>query len=353
MNHDEGRADGLLDVTIIIPARNEESSIAQCLRGIQAQTYPANEVLVIDGNSDDATASIVRDYAQSDPRIRLIANEARVTPVALNIGLANATSTVLIRIDAHAVPAKDYVERIVHHLTTGKWAGVGGVKVALGGASRLSQVIAAALSSKYGVGGSAYHHATTAQETDHIPFGAYLVDTLRAVGGWNSHLMVNQDFELDHRIRDAGGRLLLDPQITVRWKSSQNLKDLAHQYRRYGVGKATVARLHPRSLRVRHLLPPALLLLIGTSSALAVLGRPKAIFMNTPYVAVLASAPLVDKRAFGNRASNIVLAPIVLSVMHLSWGVGFLTGLVRPHTSRRASDPYRPRDLAQNAAGDE
>ena len=335
-------------VSLILPVRNEESSIAACLRGLQSQTYRDMEILVIDGMSNDGTLAIVASHMEDDSRIRIVHNQERVIPAALNLGLREARGTYLVRFDAHSVAPSDYVERIVDHLESGLYAGVGGAKIAVGGTSVMSQVIAGALGSRFGVGGSRYHYAEEAMCVDHIPFGAYPIELLRTLGGWNPALLANEDFEMDYRVRQSGGRLLLDPEIRILWKSSQTLLDFGRQYQRYGRGKAAVARLHPDSLKLRHLLPVVeLLVLSGSVVAALILRRAWPLLANTPYacflVASYSDAPL--RKSSGR---SPWLLPIVLGTMQMSWAVGFMRAIWRKRSAGASPDTYRWRDLSQD-----
>jgi succinoglycan biosynthesis protein ExoA len=337
-------------VTVVIPVRNEESSIAECLRGMQRQTFKDMEILIVDGMSSDGTVSIVESLALDDPRIRIIQNERRVIPAALNLGLAEAKGEFLVRFDAHSVAPPDYVERIVHHLRGGEYAGVGGTKMAVGGSSIMSRVIAAALSSRFGVGGSSYHYAQEAACVDHIPFGAYGVDLLRKMDGWNADLLANEDFELDYRIGESGGLLLLDPTVRISWKTSQRLRDFSYQYQRYGRGKAAVARLHPRSLKLRHLLPVAMFVTLGASIVVAVVAENAwFLLLDVPYLMFLLGS-FSDGPFRASCGRSPWLGPVVLSTMHMSWAWGFLCGIWRKPSRSAARDTYKWRDLSQRIA---
>ena len=85
-------------VTFVVPARNEEGSIAGCLRSLLAQDWPALEVLVVNGASTDRTADVVSELAASDPRVRLLHNERGIIPVSLNIALREARGRWLVRV---------------------------------------------------------------------------------------------------------------------------------------------------------------------------------------------------------------------------------------------------------------
>jgi succinoglycan biosynthesis protein ExoA len=248
------------------------------------------------------------------------------------------------------VAPPDYVERIVDHLKSGEYQGVGGTKIAVGGTGVMSHVIASALSSRFGVGGSSYHYAQDVECVDHIPFGAYRVDMLRKLGGWNPDLLANEDFELDYRIGQSGGRLLLDPSIRIQWKSSQRLLDFSRQYRRYGRGKASVARLHPRSLKIRHLLPVAMFVtLTGSVIGVAVTGNFLFLLVDAPYVAFLL-ASLSDAPFRESSGHSPWLGPVVLSTMQMSWAWGFLSGIWRTPSRSATRDTYKWRDLSQGIA---
>lgn len=62
-------------ISVIIPARNEEKSIRQCLNSLVKQTYADFEIIVIDDQSDDKTAEIVKEFTGKDPRVRLMQSE--------------------------------------------------------------------------------------------------------------------------------------------------------------------------------------------------------------------------------------------------------------------------------------
>lgn len=307
-------------VTVVVPARNEERSIAACLDSIRSQDWERLEILVVDGDSSDRTREIVEEIRSVDPRVRLLHNDRRLIPVSLNIALREAGSRWLVRVDAHAAVPPGYVRRAVAHLRTQRYGGVGGRKDGVG-VTPAGRAIARAMGSRFGVGGSTYHWGDRVQTVEHIPFGAYPVHLLRELGGWDEALAVNQDFELDFRLRAAGHRLLFDPALRIDWECRQSIADLWRQYRRYGAGKVTVARKHPASLRPRHLAAPALVAVVAGAAAVAP-WRPRAAAVAcVPYLAALGAASVSTARELDAEARPYV-AP-AFAAMHLAWGVGF------------------------------
>ncbi|HET8599495.1 MAG TPA: glycosyltransferase family 2 protein [Segeticoccus sp.] len=319
-------------VTVVVPALDEEQAIGGCLASVLAQSEHRLEVLVVDGGSRDRTRQAVTGMAATDPRVRLLHNPARGIPQALNVGLAAARAPWLVRVDAHSTVPPDYVARALGHLQTGRWGGVGGRKDAVAGTAT-GRAIAAALGSRLGVGGSTYHHGTTAQVVDHVPFGAYPTELLRSLGGWDEAIPANEDFELDHRVRLSGRELLFDPDLRIAWHCRESVGDLFAQYRRYGRGKAAVARKHPGSLRPRHLVPPVLVGYLGVA-ALSALRRPVALLAVLPYAGVLALGATVTGR--GLTGSGRARLTAALLAMHTGWGLGVWEGLAAQFHDREA-----------------
>jgi len=313
-------------VTVVIPCLNEERSISACLESVLGQSHQSLEVLVVDGGSADRTTDLVEAFARVDGRVRLLHNADRVQPAAMNLAVAEATGRYLVRIDAHATVAPGFVAGVVAHLLTGEWGGVGGRKDAVG-FSATGRAIAAVLGSRFGVGNSAYHHATEAQEVDHVPFGAYPIEVIHDVGGWDASIAVNEDYEFDYRVRSSGRRLLLDPSLVIAWEGRQTLPLLARQYRRYGRGKAKVVRKHPTSTAARHLVPPAVVAALGLAVLLAPVRPRWSAAIALPYVGLLGLGTVVVGARLAER-DEVIAVPGAMATMHLAWGWGFWEGLL-------------------------
>jgi succinoglycan biosynthesis protein ExoA len=323
-------------VTVIMPARNEEQAIGAALDSVLGQTYQNLQFVVIDGGSTDGTRPIIEERQTRDPRLEVVTNQLPNIPVSLNMGLAAARGQWLVRVDAHSTVPPTYVADLVARLREGRWAGVGGVKPGVG-ITPAGRAIAAAMGSRFGVGNSKYHYATTELEVDHLPFGAYPVDLLREVGGWDENLVANEDYELDYRLRQRGGRLLLDPRVVIAWQCRQSVPDLYRQYVRYGKGKADVAMLHPASLSARHVVAPALVAWLALAALRAGRHPAQAALMVAPYVAGVAVATRQTRPVLENDADWVHL-PGAFTAMHVGWGYGFWAGMVRGLLRRLSGD---------------
>ena len=307
-------------VSVIVPARDEEDSIGATLTALRRQDHPALQIIVVEGGSTDGTVPEIERHMAEDPRIELLPNPRQVIPAALNIALAAARGRWVVRMDAHSTVDESYVSTAVARLREGCWGGVGGRKDGVG-TTPAGRAIAAALGSRFGVGGSLYHYGTTEQTVDHIPFGAYPTELLRRLGGWDERLVANEDFEFDYRLRRSGAVLLFDPRLKISWKSRQTIRSLYQQYRRYGAGKVDVARLHPTSLRPRHLVPPLLVPYLATAAVVAARRPRLGAALLAPYATAVTAASIGTARTLEDPASRAYV-PAAFLAMHVGWGVG-------------------------------
>lgn len=327
-------------VTVVVPALNEERFIGGCLDSVLAQGYRNLQVVVVDNGSTDGTVELVEARRRGDERLELLHNPRRNIPATLNLALAHARGRWLVRVDAHCTVRSDYVQTAVERLREGHWGGVGGRKDGVG-TTPPGRAIAVAMASRLGVGNSIYHHGTEAQETDHLAFGAYPVELLRDIGGWDERLTANEDFELDYRLRLSGHRLLFDPRMVIDWHCRQSIRDLFRQYHRYGMGKVDVVWLHPESLHPRHFGPPALVGYLGIGLLLG-LRRPRRLAaLLVPYAAAVAAESFRVRRRLDSGEDRVFL-PAAFAAMHLGWGLGFWRGVGRTLPSRLRAGPDRP-----------
>jgi len=336
--HEPAVADGAELVTVVIPARNEVDTIEGVLRSVLGQTHAALQVVVVDGCSRDGTREIVERVAAADGRVELLTNPDRVIPMALNLAEAHARGRWLVRVDAHSRIPVDYVERVVAHLRSGRWGGVGGRKNGRGHTPQ-GRAIAAVMGSPFAQGNSVYHYGTEPQPVDHVPFGAYPVDLVRELGGWTEAQLVNEDYEFDYRLRRSGHELLFDPSIEIDWDCRQSVGALFRQYRRYGAGKVQTLRRHPESAGVRHLAAPAMVAVLAVAGVLVLSRRTRrvAMVLAAPYLGlVLAGTATTIGRVEG--VDRIWVAPAFVA-LHVGWGSGFWSEVLAGFRGRGGARP--------------
>lgn len=327
-------------VTVILPCRNEARYIDPCLDSILAATYPADalEVLVVDGQSTDATRDKVAEYSAKHPRIRLLDNPKRIVPTALNIGIREATGDVIVRMDAHVVYPPEYIPRLVAALTESGADNVGGCMVTLpADGTATAQAIAIGLGHPFGVGNSHFRIGARQQQfVDTVPFGCFPRDVFQRVGLFDEEMVRNQDDEFNHRILRKGGRVLLLPDVVCYYYARGSFRQVARMFYQYGAFKPLVARKSGRIMTIRQLVPAAFVLGLGGSAVGSLLWSP--LIWGTAGIAAAYSAAVLACAArvaasHGRRCALALTA--VFPIVHLSYGIGFLRGLWSGLTGRR------------------
>jgi cellulose synthase/poly-beta-1,6-N-acetylglucosamine synthase-like glycosyltransferase len=315
-------------VSVIVPVRNEERYIERCLYSLAAQDYPRSsyEVLVVDGQSTDGTKqAVARFAAESTLDIRLHQNPRYRTAAGLNIGLAEARGDVIIRVDGHASVAPDYISKSVAALFEARADCVGGVIESVGD-TPWGEAIAAAMSSWFGVGGAAFR-VGGAGSVDTVAFGAYRREVFDRIGPFAEDIDKGEDDELNYRLRDAGGSIMLVPAIRASYTVRGDLSALWRQYQGYGHAKPDVLYRHPAQAQFRQLVPATFVNSLGLGALLAIFGRArplKTLLAVYTLAATIASLALVPHHGI-RRAAKL---PAVFLCMHLAYGLGFTAGAV-------------------------
>lgn len=305
-------------ISVIVPARNEADYIVACVRSITSQQARWEiEAIVADGGSSDETARLAREAGAV-----VVENPLRITPAGLNAALAAARGDIVVRFDAHAVMPPGYVEASVRALSEEPGAvGAGGWRQVEPNGP-WGRAIAAALASRFGIGNPRLWRRPAPDEgrvdVDTFNLGAWRTEDLRAQGGWDERYIRNQDFELNYRLRRAGGRIVFDPAIWSIYHPRESLRAIASQYWGYGRFKALMIAAHPRSLAPRQLGPIGLLGAAAVAVSPTWLARPARAAVAV-YCGLLA---IVAARAGGGWRTFPVLATV-----HTAWGAGVLTGL--------------------------
>lgn len=318
--------------SVVVPTRNESRTIEKCLAAIVGQDYPGRlEVLVVDGGSTDDTRERVARVAEgSAVPIRLLDNPGRVVPAALNVALTAAQGEFLVRVDGHSVPAEDYVRRCVEGNLEHAAALAGGWVRATGDGA-VSRAVAAAFGSPFSMGNAAsWNPPTGPRDVASVPCGSYRLDALRAIGGFDEGQHANQDYEANYRLRRAGERIVLLPDVHFDYIPRSSFRALARQFGRYGYFKARMMTKHPASVRPRHLVPAAGLLGVTVVAAAAIfldVARVGLLVAAVAYAAGLLVATVSAGRWLDSPAR--LLLPPVLATMHLAWGAGNIAGLLR------------------------
>ena len=323
-------------VSVIIPCLNEERRILSLLESLKAQTYPLSdmEIVIADGGSTDKTIDIIKGFISENKalKISIITNLKRIIPAAVNLGIRSSKGEIIVRLDAHSNPNKDYIERCVEILEDGLADNVGGIwEIRPGESTWKAESIARAASLPIAVGDALYRHASKPGYVDTVPFGAFKREILALVGFYNEDLLTNEDYEFNTRITLNGGKIWLDPRIRSTYYARSTFSELAKQYWRYGYWKWKMLRSYPKSIRWRQALPP---LFVSSLIIFSLLSISIKWFWLIPASEILIYLIIIFLSGIIvsiNEKKPAFIAGIVFAIltMHFSWGTGFLWSMIK------------------------
>jgi len=284
-------------------------------------------VLVADGMSDDGSREIVARLAAEDSRVRLIDNPQRTVPCAMNMGIHAAHGEIIVRLDAHAEYAPDYLIECLRVMNETGAENVGGPCLTLA-RTYWQRVNAAAYHSAFTVGNARFHFPDYEGEVDTVVYGCYRKQTLLDLGLYDEELTRNQDDELNLRLTRRGGRIWQSPRIRSWYYPRGSLASLFRQYEQYGYWKVRVIQKHRLPASWRHLVPGAFVAAVGVGAALV----PWVPWVRWSWIGLLLlyltcslSASAAIARREGWRLFPAL--PLVIGAYHFGYGWGFLRGL--------------------------
>lgn len=322
-------------ISIIVPCYNEAGFIHKLLQNIVGQDYPREktEVFIIDGISNDGTREIISDFIISYSYIHLLDNERRYVPFALNKGIAVSTGEVIIRMDAHAEYPIDYVSCLVRQLYQLEADNVGGLWITLPGDSTLkSLAIASALASPFGVGNAYYRlNNSVTREVDTVPFGCYRREVFDRIGLFDEYLLRNQDDSFNAKLIKSGGKIFLVPDIKIRYFARTSIRSTLKMFYQYGLFKPLGNKKINKPATIRQLIPPAFVVFL----ILSVIGSLFSNIVSFAGLTVLIFYILLDLTfSFvitikNSRVGLILYLPWLFFLIHISYGLGYLNGMIR------------------------
>jgi len=323
-------------VTIIIPCRNEEKFIGKCLGSIINNNYPKDnlEVLVVDGRSEDRTRNIIEEYVRNNPFMKLLDNPRKIVPSALNIGIKKAKGEVIVRMDAHATYERNYISKCVEYLKKYNVDNVGGTMITAPRRDTLiGRSIVHALTSHFGVGNSDFRTGISEPKfTDTVFGGCYHKELFSKIGYFDENLERSQDVEFNLRLKRAGGKTLLTPDIVAHYYVLSNFKTFFKYNFKNGFWATYPLRFVDHiPFSLRHMIPLAFILSLFGSAILAVFYLPFRwlflvilILYFSTNIYFSAKIALKEKNLY-----YLCIMPVIFTILHINYGLGSLCGLIK------------------------
>jgi succinoglycan biosynthesis protein ExoA len=320
-----------MTISFIVPVRNEEDYIRASLKSLVDQNYPVSscEIIVVDGRSSDRTREIIEEICERNPQVRCLDNPAGIVPTAMNIGIRAARGEVIIRADGHNVYPRDYAANCVKYLAQTGADNVGGPCLTLAENESFSaRLVAAILSSPFGVGDSKFRTGGEEGFVDTVPFGAFRREIFDRVGMFNEKLVRNQDNDLNARIRKAGGTIYLTPALTTHYHPVKNFLSLLKYAFKTSQWHIFTLRENRQSMGLRHFAPAVFLLLL-----LILLPASFVSAMTLAFLIGILCAYILTGFYFSLRAKTegnwgvALVQPFATFCFHIAYGAGTFLGL--------------------------
>ncbi len=335
-------------VSVVMPVLNEEKHLTESVAAVLGQRYPGGfELVLAIGPSRDRTEAIARELAAADSRITVVPNPSGQIAPAMNAAVRTARHDIITRIDAHSMLPEGYLQTAVRTLMDTGAADVGGW-MAAEGITPFQRAVAWAMTSPFGMGVAANHTGGDAGPANTVYLGVYRRAEIERVGGYDETMLIAEDWELNYRIRAAGGLIWFTPDLKVTYRPRDTLRALARQQFRYGRWRRVVARRYPETVSPRYLAAPVATALNAAGLVAGVAGLIGAVTgaaAPVPYLLLGFAVPaaylagvagVAAAFARDTPASVRARVPMALTAMHTCWGAGYLTS---------------PRRLAKRPAG--
>jgi succinoglycan biosynthesis protein ExoA len=314
-------------VSVMMPVRNEQAHLTAAVDSVMSQNYPGKlEIILAVGPSVDETDRVAKELAAKYPNIKIIENPKGLTTAGLNLAIAQSTSDVIVRVDAHSELSPGYIARGVELLEETGAVLVGGVMSAVG-KTPLQKAVAFGYGSRFGLGGGSYHVGGKAGEAESAYLGIFDAMALKAVGGYDEKIIRGEDWDLSQRLKAAGGKVWFSPELVVKYWPRSNIKALAWQFYSTGVWRGELTRRAPGKASIRYFIPPAALLVMVDLVILAMVQAIPQQALIIPIALYLLVLSFASGTAKSLDVADRLAVFVALPVMHLSWASGFWIGL--------------------------
>ena len=321
-------------VSIIIPCRNEERFISKCLNSVVANDYSKRkmEVLVMDGMSKDRTRKIIKKYESKYSFIKLLDNPKKIKPCALNIGIKKAKGKIVMIMDAHSTYKKDYISKCLKFLEEYKADNVGGIVKTISSKNTvMAKAITISLSHPFGVGGSYFRKGSKKpREVDTVFGGCYRKKVFKKIGFFNENLIRSQDMEFNLRLKKAGGKILLAPEIVAYYYPNSNFRDFFIHNFKDGIWAIYPFKFVKVPLHLRHYLPLIFVLSLLLSLIFALFFFLAKVSFISIFGSYLLLSLFFSLKISSKKGLKYFFALLfVFAARHIGYGLGSIFGLIK------------------------
>lgn len=320
-------------VSFIIVAYNAEKVLKNSLDSLKNQTYPHKkiEVILVDSVSSDKTKKVMEQFKKNNndfKRIIILENPKKILPCGWNVALKEVKGEAVLRVDAHSTFPNNYIAENVKELENGENI-VGGHRISVSADNtKWQKTLLIAEQSLFGSGIAKYRRTDNREYVNTLAHAMYRRGVFDKVGLYNEKLARTEDNEMHYRMHKAGFKFLLSPNIVSYHHARNTLKGMIKQ--KYGNGKwiGITMFYSPKCFSLYHFVPlffvlfliVSLILLIKTSIFIIILGILYGLFNLLNLIIIIIN---------NGFSFYYLLLPFIFFILHLSYGIGTLYGLLK------------------------
>lgn len=304
-------------LSIVIPTRNEDKNITECIKSIQKAIKKAKlkktEILVVDGNSIDETGSLAKSLGA-----KVILNPGLTVVNARNLGIREARGEIIAFTDADCRVDENWINNALKYFEEKNICGVGG-KILNIEEREFSKAVNVLFNLSVYLTGSVQGEAIKGKTVKDIPGcnAFYRRSCLIKIIPIDPELLTADDVELNFRLREKGCTLLRSEDVIVNHYRRDNPKGLFKQIYRFARGRVQVGKKSLKMINLNHILVAFVLpILLLTGLILTLNGLGWLIVLG---FFLMLGIILIITRSFA-LASNLFL---VFFIIIIAWSFGF------------------------------
>jgi len=318
-------------VSVIIPTRNSQRKLHDCLKSVFMQSFTDFEVIVVDNYSKDDTIKIASSFP-----VKIVFENKGTRGAACNIGIFSSSGDIVAFTDADCLVPNDWLEKIVDHFGNSDVYVVGGPDLT----PKKSKMWEKAF-------GAFCRHITTLcyrwGPVEQIIGcnSAYRKEAVIKVGGFREDLITAEETELHRRIKKSRGKLVYDPGLTVNHFRRTNLVTFFRQQFRYGFGKASMLYSDPSAIKISNVAAVApvfvLLALIPLFLSSLETGQTLLLILSAIFLLTVIFLACYGALKEGNMALTLLIAIAIIIFVYAEC-LGHILGLL--YRIKKASRQY-------------
>ncbi len=316
-------------ISVIIPARNAEDTIENCLRSLTELGYPKDrmEVIIADGLSSDRTREIAEAYGAN-----VIVNPGKSVVSGRNVGFEAAQGQLIAFSDADCTVDRAWLKNCVKYFDDEKVAGVGGPNLVPDDESNFSKAVGLIFDYAFffRAGAPTKVFNKVIESRAHGANAIYRRDALRRVMPVDEDMVEGEDVVMTAKIKRLGYKLLYVPDVLVFHRRRTTPRKWWHQMYRYGLGRVLTAKKMPETVKFTQMMLGLAIPILVAFIAFSAIFEPLALLAG---IAAGIAVALVSAMMALVKTKSLAVAlnmPLVLLILPIAWSCGFSRELIFP-----------------------